>query len=521
MPLERRNDTVYEDLRESEMRLRALSDNLPGGMVYQIDSGVDGQERRFTYVSAGVELLHGISVAEALADPMKVYGQVVAADRLLVANNEAEALRTMSAFSVEVHCELPSGEIRWRRFTSAPRRLADGCIVWDGIEIDITENQKLLEAALRADKLEATGTLAGGIAHDFNNFLSAILLNIELAKIDSEPGGLAVESLEQAEKACLLARNLAKQLITFSSGGAPVRKPTSLRKLLLEGPSIPLSGSNVKSEFEIPDDLWSAEVDEGQIMQVLSNLCINAVHAMPEGGLLRIRARNVVLSEEPALPLRAGRYIGVVIEDQGIGIKKEYLSKIFDPYFTTKQKGSGLGLSVVHSVVHKHGGYVFAESELGIGTRFQIYLPACEAEPRDENSNPNILLSGEGRILVMDDEEVVRDTVVTSLKRLGYEVEFAKDGEEAIEIYRQALDSGKPFDAVILDLTVPGGMGGREAVARLLEMDPGTKAIVTSGYSDDPVMADCERYGFVARIPKPLAMGLLSETLHNVIAMVR
>ncbi len=393
----------------------------------------------------------------------------------------------------------------------------DEIIALLGITRDITERKKLEEELIKVQKLESVGLLAGGIAHDFNNLLTAILGYVNLAKIHIGAGDTAFEHLVKAESASLRARDLTRQLLTFSRGGAPVRKTTSLWEVIKESASFALRGSGIKYEFFIPDDLWPVEMDEGQISQVVQNLTINANHAMPNGGTVKITCKNVTIPEESVLPLKRGDYVQVSIEDRGTGIAKEHLPKIFDPYFTTKPKGSGLGLATSYAIIKNHDGYITAESEPGVGTTFHFYLPASDTRSlansvRDDGS----LITGRGRVLVMDDEEPVREIAADMLKRLGYEVEVARDGADAIILYKKARDSGKTFDAVIMDLTVPGGMGGEETIRKLLEIDPAIQAIVSSGYSDNQIMADYKNYGFAGMIPKPYVISDLAATLDSV-----
>lgn len=273
----------------------------------------------------------------------------------------------------------------------------------------------------------------------------------------------------------------------------------------------------MRCTFSIPDDLWAVEADEGQMNQVIHNLVINAQQAMPDGGTVRVRAENIVVDSGRNLPLRAGRYVKVSIGDKGVGISAEHLPKVFDPYFTTKQKGSGLGLASAHSIVKSHDGTMMVESELGVGTIFSIYLPASSEVIPTRQEMEEISMVSQGKILVMDDEEVVRNATGGILARMGYETEFACDGAEAIEKYQNALTTGKPFDAAIMDLTVPGGMGGKEAIQKLLTIDPQAKVIVSSGYSNDPIMADYARYGFCGVLPKPYKTVDLQRLLHNVV----
>jgi len=311
---------------------------------------------------------------------------------------------------------------------------------------------------------------------------------------------------------------LTQQLLTFSKGGAPIKKNISIAELIRESASFALIGSGVRCEFSLPDDLWSVEFDEGQMNQVISNLVINADEAMPGGEVLDIRAKNTLVGAGGTLPLPEGKYVEITIEDHGVGISTEYLDKIFDPYFTTKQKGSGLGLTIVHSIIKNHSGYIITTSKLNAGTTFYIYLPASERpNPVRRKSEVDTRVTGRGRILVMDDEEMIREMLSKMLVLAGYEVELASDGAEAVERYIKAKERGQPFAAVILDLTVPGGMGGREAIKKLLEIDPNVKSIVSSGYSTDQVVTNFGRHGFKGVATKPYAATELEKTLRSVL----
>jgi len=382
---------------------------------------------------------------------------------------------------------------------------------------DITERNLLLDAQQMAAKMEAIGTLAGGIAHDFNNILTGILGNIGLAKRKLKENGEAWERLEEAEKAIVKARDLSQQLLTFSRGGIPNKKLLSIGKLVHDSASFVLRGSRVKPEFSFPADLWAIEADEGQIHQVISNIVINADQAMPHGKVLYIEIKNLVIGDNH-LPLPAGNYVEISIKDTGVGIPKEHLTRIFDPFFTTKQKGSGLGLSSAYSIVKNHGGWITVNSQPGIGSTFCVYLPATDKPVLEEV--PMVTgpaLHGTGKILVMDDDETIRYMLKTMLKLSGYGVELTQDGNEAIAQYTKARDENKPFDAVIMDLTVPGGMGGKDTIGKLLEVDPGAKVIVSSGYSTDPVMNDFKKWGFTAAVTKPYTIGELEKTLYNIL----
>ncbi len=384
---------------------------------------------------------------------------------------------------------------------------------------DITESRRLEEEQLRVAKLESIGVLAGGIAHDFNNLLTAIIGNIGLAMRYVEPQGKAAERLDEAEKASARARDLTQQLLIFSKGGAPVKKAAAISELIKETATFVLSGSDVRLELSLPEDLWVVEVDEGQMSQVIQNIVINADEAMPSGGTLNISAVNMAIQRLGALPLPKGNYVRIDIKDEGIGMSTRQLARIFEPYYTTKQKGSGLGLATAYSIIANHGGYITAESSQNVGSTFHIYLPAS-SQPKPVKKKPGREqpVYGKGRILVMDDEEIIREMLVKILTLSGHEVEVTKDGTEAVEVYRQARESGQPFDAVILDLTVPGGMGGKKTIKKLLEIDPKVKAIVSSGYATDPIMSEYKKYGFSAVVTKPYNVSKMEETLHDVLA---
>ena len=382
---------------------------------------------------------------------------------------------------------------------------------------DITERKRVEDELQKSQKLESLGVLAGGIAHDFNNLLTAIMGNLSLAKIYAQSIHNALTVLTSAERVCQQAKRLTQQLITFSRGGEPIKKALSISKLLREAVPLALSGTRTKYELSFPDNLWLAEVDEGQMNQVINNLMINADQSMPEGGLVEVCAENVTVGAKEKLSLKNGRYIKITVKDRGIGIPEKYLQKIFDPYFTTKSEGSGLGLAVTYSIIKKHNGCIKVESRTGAGTTFHIYIPASEREPfTGEEIAEEKILHGRGKILLMDDQKSIRDTVGDILTYLGYKVEFAEDGSEAIALYKHARESGQDFDAVILDLTVPDGMGGKETIQKLREIDPEVKAIVTSGYSHDPVMSEYQTYGFRGVVNKPYEIKEISRVLYGI-----
>ncbi len=389
---------------------------------------------------------------------------------------------------------------------------------------DITEKSRAEEERQKAEKLESLGLAAGGIAHDFNNLLTAIIGNLSLAlaqaKEESKAGSGVRERVEASKKASLRAQDLAQQLLTFAKGGAPIKKTASMRQLVLDTVGFSLSGTNIRSEFSIPEDLWPVEIDAGQISQVISNLAVNAVQAMANGGMLHVTGKNLEVGEQGAPPtLRPGRYVRITVRDDGPGIPEEIQKKIFDPYFTTKPKGSGLGLATSYSIVKNHGGLIqLASNPSEGGATFIIHLPASEGEVVPETEAPVVRLTRQGNILVLDDEEVICELVAYALTPLGYTVEQAYNAETALRMYREAMERGKPFDVVIMDLTIPGGMGGKEAVVKLREIDPKAKAVVSSGYAMDPIMSRFRDYGFAGVIAKPYDITELEQVVGSLIA---
>jgi len=327
----------------------------------------------------------------------------------------------------------------------------------------------------------------------------------------------ARERLGAAERASFRARELTQQLLTFSKGGKPVKRVVFMGPLVRESCDFALRGANIDYDIDIPDDLWPVEADSGQMGQVIGNIAINAKQAMPSGGTVKISLRNIEEGEENDPSGQPKRYIEISIKDEGYGIPEEYLSKIFDPYFTTKQDGSGLGLASCYSIVRKHEGTIDVESKVGSGAVFHIRLSAVEKAGDGEPPCRKGVVRGKGRVLVMDDEEMIREMACEMLKELGYEVESASDGKEALELYSKARERKEHFDAVIMDLTVPGGMGGREAVERLRAIDPQARVVVSSGYSNDPVLSNYESYGFKGVVIKPYSLEDFSITIYNVI----
>lgn len=382
---------------------------------------------------------------------------------------------------------------------------------------DITENKMMENEILKIAKLESLALLAGGIAHDFNNFLTGIIGNLSLAKLDVDRADTIAQRLEEMETAALRAKALTEQLLTFSKGGDPIKKPMHLMNVVKDSALFALRGSNVRCDFSFQNELFPSKVDEGQLSQVTHNLILNAIQAMPDGGLIHLRGENIHLFPHNELSLEEGDYVKLIFQDEGVGIKKQHITQVFDPYFTTKQKGSGLGLAVAYAVIEKHNGRITIDSELGVGTTCSVYLPAIHDVIAKVEDIGEELQSGDGTILVMDDEDFIREVASLMLKKLGFTVSLAQDGEEALQLYKQALESGRSFSVVILDLTIPGGMGGKETINKLLEIDKNAKVIVSSGYSNDPVMSNYSHYGFRMAVKKPYRIQEMSNAIQAVL----
>jgi PAS domain S-box-containing protein len=387
---------------------------------------------------------------------------------------------------------------------------------------DITESVRLTQERVRASKLESLGVLAGGIAHDFNNVLTAVVGNIALARNDETLSRETASWLEEAERACLRARTLTHQLLTFSRGGDPVKRPMHIGPLVDATVRFAVSGSNVRCTVDVAPDLWAVEADEGQIEQVVHNIVLNAKQAMPRGGHVHVACSNARLGSLPDAPGAPRQLVRISVKDQGLGIPAEHLERIFDPYFTTKPSGTGLGLAVSHAVIKNHGGLLQAESVVGTGTVFHILLPRSTKRVAPANTTPSVVIPhGRGRVLVMDDDRSIATVTASMLRSLGYTTDIVSDGEMAVERYLQALDAGDPYEAVVMDLTVPGGMGGAEALAQLREYDPRVCAVVMSGYADTGLLADYQQVGFAGRLAKPFSLRDLAVTLHDLLADAR
>ncbi len=512
---------VEEALLESEARFRSIVESSVDGIILIDESG------QVVEWNSGQEQITGLRREDVLGMPIWDVQMLTTPEEKKTAEARNEVEQAIIAIArtgdseylgkfIDNEIVTPQGnrKLTQNLFFTIKSDLGHKICV---ISRDITESRLLEKEYYRAQKLESVGLLAGGIAHDFNNILTAILGNISLARMSARPEDEIYRRLIEAEKASERAQDLTRQLLTFSKGGAPLKKAISITHLIKETCDFALRGSRTKAVYNFPADISAVTVDEGQISQVINNLIINADQAMPEGGTIEVAAQNAVVQNGDPIPLAPGNYVKLTVKDEGIGISPENIRKIFDPYFTTKKRGNGLGLATSYSIIKKHDGHIAVESRPGEGATFSIYLPATEISPEDKINKDDIAVHGGGRILVMDDEESIRNVTGITLEKLGYEVECASDGGEALIKYQAALAAGRRYDAIIMDLTIPGGMGGQEAMEKLREIDPEVRAIVSSGYSNDPIVAEHIHYGFSGVILKPFKASELGRVVKGVI----
>jgi PAS domain S-box-containing protein len=506
--------SAQAQLEAARLRYRDLYENAPVGYCTVSDSGQILEANLTLAALLGVE--RGALSGEELTrfidrDSQDAY--------YLARKREAAGARGCC----ELQMRRSDGGKLWVRLEMTLSQDPDGVPVWRHTVSDISETVHTQEELQRMQRMEVVGSLAAGIAHDFNNLLMGLFGNVSLAKSQLPEGHAAERALDRVEEAMDRATRLTGQLLTFSKGGEPVRTRTCIASLVESAVRLHLAGRSLKPVFDYQDsDLWWANVDPGQLEQVVSNLVINADEASPEGGSLHVSMRNVEITPADTSILELGRYVSVSVRDEGAGISASERAKVFDPFFSTKASGSGLGLATSYAIVAKHGGAIRLESELGVGTTVTVYLPACDAsvEPAPASSEAMVVAgkqASDARVLIMDDEEMIRDVYSQLLAEVGFTVDSARDGAEAIEIYRGAITAGAPFDLVILDLTVPGGMGGMEAVRKILELDSTARVVVSSGYADDPVMARYTEYGFKGVVRKPCSAKELLSVVRTVL----
>lgn len=386
-----------------------------------------------------------------------------------------------------------------------------------GTFLDITGRRKMEEESRKIQKLESLSAFAGGIAHEYNNILTAIIGNLALAKMYAKPGFEVYDVLIEAEKASLRAKDLTAQLLSFATGGIQIKKVVFVQELLRDLVKLSVDSRDISCELSLPDSLWTIEVDEGQVSQAIDTLLRYAQQVTPRDSSIRIGAENMVISQSSALPLREGRYIMISIEDQGCGIPEAELQTLFEPFRSADKKGSGLEFASAFAIVQKHQGHITAESHFDTGTTFRVFLPAMQDKPQAAAGSFSGHPGRKGKILVMDDEEIVRIVVQRLLLQCGFETELTTDGVQMLRQYRKAKEAGTPFEAVILDLVIQNGMGGQEAMKNLIEYDPEVKVIVSSGYSNDPIMANFRDYGFKGFLPKPYKLDELKRAMKDLI----
>ncbi|HEY6000818.1 MAG TPA: PAS domain S-box protein [bacterium] len=505
-------------LRESEERYRKLYERTPV-MMHSIDA-----EGRLLSISGAWLAQLGYTREEVIGrrstDFLTERSRRYAREVVLPAFMKSGVCR-----DVEYQFVRKDGSVMDTLLSAIAEHDASGAFVRSlAVVVDVTEKRALEQERLRAQKLESIGTLAGGIAHDFNNLLQGVFGYISMARLKTDRPDEVLAMLSEAEQALHQAVGLTSQLLTYAKGGGPLKKIIALQPVIENAVRLALSGSRARPELAIPGDLWAVDADAGQIGQVVQNIVLNAEQSMPSGGTVTVTARNVPAAGGPAAHAGASPgNVEIVIRDEGTGIAAEHLPRVFDPYFTTKEKGTGLGLATVYSIVRNHGGTVDLASEPGRGTTVTVLLPAAPAQPDVEpapapRARRPLAEPRRARILVMDDEPVVREVAGALLGAIGHEPTLAENGEAALERYREAAAAGRPFDAVILDLTVRGGMGGKETMRRLLELDPAVKAIVSSGYSADGVLADYRDHGFRDVLAKPYTLTGLRDVLDRLLA---
>ncbi len=539
------NATVHHDaqgrlagvaaiIRDSTELSRVKAENIEIKNVYErlaqyADEAifrVQAASGRIVYINEAAERILDYSLSDYLSDNF-VQAKVITKNHL---KNWIQTLgKTGGAKDVlkniVMECYSREGRTVIMEFTVIAVRGADGGIVYfECLGRDVTV-RRFMEAELaRAQKLESIGLLAGGIAHDFNNILTAIFGSLALAKMDTIPDSPVFTRLSSAEDHCMKAKALTRKLLTYSRGGSPQRKTASIANVIRDAVSFALSGKNVACHFELPEGLWAAQIDEGQMHQVVHSLVSNACEAMPQGGSIEVSAENASLTKDQIPSLPGGHYVKWHVRDHGVGISQEHMKKIFDPYFTTKQmgsvKGMGLGLAICYSIVKSHEGIITVESAPGVGTTFTVYIPVSNGEKTD--AKPAVVKDAptahRPKILLIDDEQILLDVTGSMLKHLGYDVTTAKSHLDAMCDFNRAKQADHPFSLVIMDLTMRGDEGGEIAIHRWKNAYPEVKAVISSGYMNDPVIEEYWKYGFVGAMVKPYSLIELKNALEKILA---
>lgn len=509
-----RRKIAEEKLAAEQERLSVTLRSIGDGVITTDTSG------QIILINKIAEELTGWSQEEAFGKPLGKVFNLLTKGRAHYPDPVKNVLETGHIVALEESAILVSrqGKELIIADSGAPIRDKDSKMI--GVVIvfrDVTHQIKLEEENLKIKKLESVGVLAGGIAHDFNNILAAILGNINLVRLNANMNAETEKLLAEAEKASLRAKDLTQQLLTFSKGGEPVKETSSLQEIIQDSANFVLHGKKVACKYQFAEDLCLVDIDKGQISQVIQNIIINANDALQNGGIINVSCENIDSSADKQLS-RGKNYVKISISDNGPGIPANLIDKIFDPYFSTKKTGSGLGLAVCHSIITKHNGYIDVKSSPNEGTTFTIILPASSHSKQERiATTEKITKVPNAKILIMDDEKAIRNVVSAMLCHLGHDVVVAQDGEEAIRLFGEALNSAAPIDITIMDLTIPGGMGGEDAVKEILKMNPEAKVIASSGYSTDPIMANYKQYGFCAAIVKPYQLNDLMKVTGEVL----
>lgn len=487
---------------------------------------IQPESGRMIYINDAAEKILGYSLADYLSDA-RVQMKVIDNDHLktwIAAVDEKRGAKNVLR-NIMMVCTASEGQTVTMEFTViAVRDDAGDILYFECIGRDITVRMFMEAELAKAQKLESIGLLAGGIAHDFNNIMTAVFGSLALAKMEAIPGSSLFTRLVSAEEHCMRAKALTRKLLTYSRGGSPQRKTASIANVIRDATNLSLSGKNIDCRFELPDDLWSVQIDESQMHQVVHSLVTNAAEAMPQGGTIEIEAQNVDLTSDQIQPLKAGRYIKWFIRDSGVGISQEHMKKLFDPYFTTKQmgsvKGMGLGLAICYSIVKSHEGIIMVDSVPGSGTTFTVYIPASNDGKNEKRpiAAKEVTVTPRQNVLLIDDEQILLDVTGSMLQHIGYNVVTAENHSDAMEHYRRAKEEGNPFSLIIMDLTMRGDEGGEIAINRWKNAYPEVKAVISSGYMNDPVIEEYWKYGFVGAMVKPYSLMELKSSLEKILA---